>query len=369
MAATYSWHPRVDLTGPLWPCAQPILEDELLSSWLVRTALAHGCSPLTLTNSIWPRWRAWSTDMDRGLGTIRAAQLAHLAGCATTDIEVCSLAAASRLITSTRKTGSGTLPWLLARGSRNLRCAGGLQICPQCFGQSIPYYRISARLAWHVACPVHLVRLVDRCPNCCTALQPHRLVPPDESCAHCHRCGVALADAPAIPMTHAEFGFQIDADDHLRKYASGETQVAPQARFHQAVRAISFLRAAARNQSVSTERALASLEISMTTLPISGLCLEMLSVADRATLLGYVWAIMTADQDQLGELFRECPASCTAFYLQQNPPELSGRALRASIGQANVDPRREKGSGQLPNSKLAVQRMWIRLWRRFLRDS
>ncbi|MGG5283635.1 TniQ family protein [Pseudomonas viridiflava] len=364
MAATYSWHPRVDLTAPLWPCAQPILEDELMSSWLVRTALAHGCSPLTLTNSVWPRWRAWSTDLDRGMGTVRAAQLAHLAGCATTDIEACSLAAASRLITSTRKTTLGTLPWLLARGSRNLRCAGGLQICPRCFSQSIPYYRINARLAWHVACPLHLVRLVDRCPNCCIALQPHRLTPPADSCAHCHQCGVALADAPVVPMTHAEFGFQLGVDHHLQKYASGDTQITPQAWLYQATRAISFLRAAARHHSASTERALASLGISMTSLPISGLCLEMLSVADRARLLGYVCVIMTTDQEQLAELLKECPVSCTSFYLQQSTAALSARTLRA---QTNVNPSHERASGP-PNSPLAVQRMWIRLWRRFLRD-
>lgn len=368
MAATYSWHSRVDLTAPLWPCAQPILEDELLSSWLVRNALAHGCSPLTLTNSIWPGWRAWSTDLDRGLSASCAARLAHLAGCATTDIDACSLATASGLTASTRRACSGTWPWLLARGSRNVRCAGGLQLCPRCFDQSTPYYRISARLAWHVACPVHLVRLVDRCPNCCTALQPHRLSPPEESCACCHRCGFALAQAPEIPMSRAEFSFQTAADDRLRRYHRAQTQVTPQAWFKRASLIIAFIRTAARHRSDSLDRALTSLGISLTAVPISGLSLEMLPVADRAKLLGYTWAIMTGDQEQLRERLKGCPASCAVLYRQGSVSEAPAEGFRASVVRGNAVPGYDRGSGRSPSSQLTVQRMWFRLWRRFLRD-
>ena len=40
-------------------------QDEILSSWLIRTAISHGCTPLTLTHSIWGNsWRPWTTDFD-----------------------------------------------------------------------------------------------------------------------------------------------------------------------------------------------------------------------------------------------------------------------------------------------------------------
>ena len=40
-------------------------DDELLSSWLIRTAIAQGCQPLTLTHKIWGKsWRPWTSDLD-----------------------------------------------------------------------------------------------------------------------------------------------------------------------------------------------------------------------------------------------------------------------------------------------------------------
>ncbi len=40
----------------IWPVQISPLKDELLSSWLVRASLAHGCDPMSLTSAVWPTW-------------------------------------------------------------------------------------------------------------------------------------------------------------------------------------------------------------------------------------------------------------------------------------------------------------------------
>lgn len=46
--------------------ATPFLCGESLTSWLVRAALKHGCSPLTFTYYYWPKYRIWTYDVDKG---------------------------------------------------------------------------------------------------------------------------------------------------------------------------------------------------------------------------------------------------------------------------------------------------------------
>ena len=41
------------------------LTDELLSSWLIRNAIANGSDPAHFSAAIWGKWRAWTVDFDR----------------------------------------------------------------------------------------------------------------------------------------------------------------------------------------------------------------------------------------------------------------------------------------------------------------
>lgn len=41
MAAAYTWHPGSDGVNPRWAVPVQLLPDEIVSSWLVRAALAQ----------------------------------------------------------------------------------------------------------------------------------------------------------------------------------------------------------------------------------------------------------------------------------------------------------------------------------------
>ncbi len=40
---------------------------EVFSSWLIRSALDVGCSPMVLIEALWGKWRALTIDLDKGV--------------------------------------------------------------------------------------------------------------------------------------------------------------------------------------------------------------------------------------------------------------------------------------------------------------
>jgi len=80
MAAAYTWHPGTGVERPRWVRSVPMLPDEIISSWLVRAALAQGCDPMVLTGEIWPKWRIWTRDVDRFLDETPLTRLVASSG-------------------------------------------------------------------------------------------------------------------------------------------------------------------------------------------------------------------------------------------------------------------------------------------------
>ncbi|WP_353961410.1 TniQ family protein [Rhodoferax lithotrophicus] len=63
-----------------WAVVASTQPDEIISSWMVRTALMQGCDPMTLTFAVWPRWRIWTHDADRFANEDRLDRICVLSG-------------------------------------------------------------------------------------------------------------------------------------------------------------------------------------------------------------------------------------------------------------------------------------------------
>ena len=50
-----------------WYIRTPIQQGEIFSSWLIRSALDVGCSPMVLIEALWGKWRALTIDLDKGV--------------------------------------------------------------------------------------------------------------------------------------------------------------------------------------------------------------------------------------------------------------------------------------------------------------
>lgn len=370
MGSPYSWHPGARCLAPHWPLSKPLLADELFSSWLVRTALAHGCSPSALTYAAWPGFRAWTRDLDRGPGQCRLMALAKTTGISVQELSASTLRpVAQSLLTAAETLPVGVWPWILPLGCRNRSHAGGLQCCPDCIGQSDPHYLIQSRLAWHTSCQRHGVQLIDRCHSCFAPLQP-ALLRPGGSLAHCHRCGRPLGSCQRVALSPHALAFQLFADDSRHgPVAFGQTKLSFSEWMLIARVMIGFLQAAARYLSAGALHFFQSMGVDVAALrPTSlGLPFEYLGPGERAGLLGSVWVIMLAGPEQFMDL--AAAASLPASSLEipaKGGPEVLIRMASVLTSHARITPDRHPREHS--RNQLEVLQMWRRLQRRMRRN-
>ncbi|MGE8097853.1 TniQ family protein [Pseudomonas fluorescens] len=364
------WRARASPVNAVWPVVPPLLQDEVISSWLVRCALAQGCEPTTLTDEVWPGLRFWCTDPDRDLSSEQIASLSRYSGISADALQASTLLPLHRMMSGTSDFPKGIAPWFLCLGCRNRRRSGGLQYCPRCFEEQTPHYLIQDRLAWHTTCPVHHVSLLDHCECCHAPLCPQLAAPPQETLGRCHRCGYELSLARTEATCVNALSFQ-DATDGLfsgppMRYGDRRLLLTEWLSISRWM--IGILRSAARARSPSSERFFRDLGVSLDSFhpPATGLPFEYLAPGDRASLLANVWSILRIGPDKLVELAeRECirpslllprsgelPASLAAL----------GTVLRSKRRRNNTPTQIDN-----PRSPKSVLMRWHRLLRKFQR--
>jgi transposase-like protein len=214
------------LSRMLWPVHLKPQEDELLSSWLTRLALAHGLRLKSLGWRVWPGRSVTQRDVDFWKDQAILETLAEK-----------THTPAARLFGATLASYEGWLaeelgyhaPWILARQLRvRPQQRFGLQYCPWCLvSDEEPYFRRHWRLAFVVLCPAHRVLLLDRCQKCGAAVSYERQSP---KCltynepwilTQCHQCNTDLrewaVDCYFNAVDAAELEFQTSLEVTLRR--------------------------------------------------------------------------------------------------------------------------------------------------------
>lgn len=371
MDASYAWHPGACGISPIWARPVPIYPDELLSSWLVRAALAQGCDPLVLTGSVWPKWRAWTLDVDRSVTAERLAVLARLSGIPTDIFEAATLQPATNQICGAPPSRMGTWPWILSLGARNTRRRGGLQYCPECLATDhVPYYRIQWRFAWHTGCERHGRSLLDRCGHCSASLEPHRLLATDGHITTCATCRQDLRAATGGTWPAAVREFQLTADEVLvEQVGIGLAHpLAASEWFDLAAYIASLLRQALRFESGSLRamvESIISTPLPDLLFPDSG-GIEQMRIFERQALLGVVAHVMAVTAEAL-------QADCVSYGLTHQGLCRARRTLPAVVSKLSLalknspqekrrTPRNPKETG--PRPRHVVKRMMARLERR-----
>ncbi|HBO6098130.1 TPA: TniQ family protein [Pseudomonas aeruginosa] len=362
------WHQGGKPVEGLWPLTPELLCDEILSSWLVRTALAHCCAPIALTDSVWPSKRFWTRDPDASQSAEDLGVLALHSGISQSALASSSLARAHRLINGEMKRCDGQL-WVLGLGQRNRRRAGGLQYCPKCFAEGACFYRIQDRLAWHTCCPKHQCLLADRCPRCRSAVCPQLLVPPACDLDRCHRCGIPFGhDALPIPDSRA-FAFQKQAESLSQgtRVLYGDAWVSGEDWLKVARWMIGLLRSASIRMPATMVRFLSAMEVDPGDIVAvsSGLRFELLGPLERSRILATCWPIINAGPERFVRAVRESRlrssyAPVRAQAVPQSVASLAQAFLHSPRGSVN---RAVKG----PRSPDSVMKMWQRFLRKSLR--
>lgn len=373
MDTTYSWHPGTVRVTPTWAIPVPLLPDEILSSWIVRASLAHGCAPLVFTGEVWPGWRVWTTDVDRQPSLERLQRISTMGGIPLAAFLKATLAPIATKITARDLPEKALWPWITAVGARNRKRRGGMQYCPACLnGDKEPNFRIQWRFSWHTSCSIHQYQLLDRCPSCRSPLEPHRALPEYGSISVCPTCredlrchGQPIADADALQ-------FQLAADQAVLQRIGlvGERQFPVSLWMEVAHFYAATLKRFIRSPSPAVASFLKSAGLKMSADYRSDpLALELLSVAERACLFGDVGRLMTMPLRQIAELMEltdisrqgACPKDCRI-------PQVIRESMEQLRDAARIKRRAQKSDSSTlakqPRSRQEVDRMMAGLRRR-----
>lgn len=155
-------------TKRLWPIHPHRLDDELLSSWLVRTAHGNGMKLQSFTTLALGRGaNLWNRDIDRSATDGLLVALSKQTGSTVEELRGGLLSAYEGSVFE-RHNQVGNSTWIMPLGIyHRTRRAFGMQFCPSClFFDREPYFRRRWRLALTTVCDVHGTLMHDRCPGC-----------------------------------------------------------------------------------------------------------------------------------------------------------------------------------------------------------
>ncbi len=173
------------------------LKDELLSSWLIRTAYLHHSDPATFLNLYFPEYdyHLWDNDLDLYNNDSFFNRLLIKTGFRKETIYGMTLKSYEGYLSETihpDNRNAFIIP--VFRRKRNIR-QHAQRICPFCLKEDKqPYLRKKWRLFFSTACVKHKCFLIDKCPSCGEPFVIHKRLF-DGDFPHCRKCGFLFKSA------------------------------------------------------------------------------------------------------------------------------------------------------------------------------
>lgn len=360
---------------PRWYIRTPIQEGEILSSWLIRSALDMGCSPLTLINMLWEKWRALTIDVDRGINSAKIDSLLMHCFESQSSIEQTMLSSYFPVLASPDHNKGQPIPWLLVLGIRNRSNISGHQVCTQCLnGMSTPpYLRLQWRMGWHNGCELHRTTLIDHCPQCGTSIQPKKIDIEHRSLSICPSCYVDLSTFIQRPAEANALCFQYLADQVLASKFGVYNQInIPSIEWFEIARAwLSFIRSPINMKSPNLLRMFESFNIDLDLdFPVTPLAFEYLTVQEREKLLSILNQVMFLSCDLIVERSLEYGVSRSYFWDKRKKLPIQLQLMKDQMLKPSkiILPRENPVVASKPKSKESVQRKWLRLSRKLRKE-
>ena len=173
------------------------LNDELLSSWLIRTAYMHHSDPATFLNLYFPEYdyHLWDNDLDLYNQDSFIKRLSQKTGYKKEIFYGMTLKSyEGRLSETIHYNNRNAFIMPIFRRKRNIR-QHAQRICPLCLKEDKqPYLRKTWRLFFSTACVKHKCFLIDKCPSCGEPFVIHKRLY-DGDFPHCRKCGFSFKSA------------------------------------------------------------------------------------------------------------------------------------------------------------------------------
>lgn len=170
-------------------------EDELFSSWLIRTAYAHNTHPHTFIQLHLNRNYQYMSNNNLDV-VVNDDELEKLEFKCNNKIELHSL---------TLKVYNGFLQEnMINNGFNKLLC--NLRFCPICLREdNIIYFRKHWKIVFNTICEKHKCFLYDSCPNCNSVIDISKMFMNKLTFKYCNSCGFDLTKSRKIPIPIKSF--------------------------------------------------------------------------------------------------------------------------------------------------------------------
>lgn len=343
--------------GP-WPARIKPLENETLSSWLVRASLANFSSPSGVTNYIWPDWRAWTRDIDRQLSPERFKALKQVSTLSEGEINNMLLEPLAQQISQHGKLSSSSAwRWVVQRSTRNRNTVRSTQFCADCLREDVtPYLRRHWRLSFITVCTRHHVNLLDSCPHCGASVEVHKITRGKlRQCAHCRW---DMSDIDTVPCNSQ----LLLVTKTLEQQAFGTRKCHPDP-FERLTYLLTIVRRAAKQLTVTSNDSFVLFQRENKDLEgfnkFSSLSFDWLDTNDRRHLLESVVTLMLMKNEQLALSLME--SGMSLGFLQNCSDTMPAELIQYFPEKRQLDrhpPSQPKSSDKKIPSRRTIERRW-----------
>lgn len=175
------------------------IDNELLSSFLIRIAHANGTNLDTISYKVFRNSKLLTKDIDKYLTSDEIEKISSYINIPFDNIYNMTLyPIVSKIDTKDLKLFSKWF-WITPTSSSYKYKTNGLQFCPKCLEENIDTFKIFNRFSFNVACVKHKIQLHTHCPRCNYQYSP-LLKQIDDSIQTCTNCNLNLSTIENIPI-------------------------------------------------------------------------------------------------------------------------------------------------------------------------
>lgn len=185
-------------------------QDETLTSWLVRNAIANGSDPKSFALAVFKKDSTWYRDIDRYFPTERIMRISKLCSLSTREIKALTLEPLIQKLSHKSHKDNPYSKWQMITpiGLKGSVRTSGFYFCTKCLAYDGAYLKKEWKFAWVIACPIHNNLLLLSCEKCGQVFSPHKIVYESPHLHICTNCGFDLSASSLESVDYEALDFQ-----------------------------------------------------------------------------------------------------------------------------------------------------------------
>ena len=184
--------------------------NEILSSWLIRSSILNGSEPSSWTTMIFNDNKFWSKDFDRFTEDKELIKLVKGSTKSLQELKDMTLEPlVKKILPLEELSPKKAWTFIISTGKRGAYKRNGTYFCPLCIENENSFnLRREFRLAWNTSCSIHKINLLQKCQKCNTIFTPNKITFDNAKPFLCTNCGYDLRNSDIKETNKEVYVFQ-----------------------------------------------------------------------------------------------------------------------------------------------------------------